>query len=174
MIKGAAIRVRLLILGILAAYVALMILSTAVLLPIDLELPLVMLGWIAFVGVLAWNARRLRGWRLNAAGMLRPFVLTGVFACLVAAATYLALGWNVPSMCQGLAVGCMKGYTWRVEDGQYFRVSRENQQNQISQNVYLLEVGNRLRSASIFGVYSLCLAWILASGTRNTAAGISR
>lgn len=168
-IGDPVIRTRLLILGILAVYVAMMVVSIAVLLPMELEIPLVMVGWMALLGVFAYNVRHLREWRFSGAAFFQPLVLTGVFAGLVAAATYLAFGWDVPSACQGQPVGCMRGYTWQVEDGRYFRVTPENQRNQIPESVYVREVGSRLRSASIFAVYSLCFAWTLAAGIQKTA-----
>ena len=161
-----AVGVRIAILGILAFYIGVIVSSRALALSPDFEIPLVMLGWIVLIGLIALNFRRRSRWRLDVRWVLRPLVLTLIFAALVATATYLALG-GVPSECHGSAFGCMKGYQWRVEDGNYFRIGFENEQTQITQVVYVQEVGNRLRSASIFGLYCLCPAWILAAGARR-------
>ena len=159
--------VRIAILGILAFYIGMIVGSRVLVLSPDFEIPLVMLGWIVLIGLIALNFRRRSRWRLDVRWVLRPVVLTLIFAALVAAATYLALGLGLPSECHGSAFGCMKGYQWRVEDGIYFRIGSENEPTRITRDVYVQEVGSRLRSASIFGLYCLCPAWILAAGARR-------
>ena len=169
-----AVRIRLVMVVVILGYLAVIVASHFVPLPVSLEAPLVLVGWLFLAGLLVWvRLRRVdmsRGAQPPAREMLRPWALTATFGALAAVALFLAIGWDVPSVCHGpVPVNCVKYYKWSVESGHYFHAIEGGLPTEISLQTYIQEVGFDLRSAAAFGVFALCLAWVAADVLKRSS-----
>lgn len=155
----------------LLAYVAGMVVTGLVPLSPGLTVPFGLAGWLCLAGLVVWGMvrRRRPGASEILSTFLRPLPLALLFAALVVAGTYLALGWRVPANCSVGPLNCFKGYDWTIQGDRYYHAPPEGVSEPISRDVYIAEVGTYLRSAAAFGMYSLCLAWG-ASGVVAAAA----
>lgn len=157
---------------VILGYLAVIVASHFVPLPVILEGPLVLFGWLFLPGLFVWGKiRRVdmsRSAQPPAREMLRPWALTATFGALAAVALFLAMGWDVPSFCHGpVPVNCVKYYQWSVESGHYYHTIASGIPAEISEQTYVQEVGFDLRSAAAFGVFALCLAWVAAAVLRR-------
>ena len=160
--------VRLSLMAVLVGYIAIISVSHFIPLPHFLEGPLVITGWLFLLGLFLWATLRRIDTRPKAqppiSELLRPWALTAAFGALAATALFLAIVWDVPSFCHGpIPVNCVKGYVWSVDNGHYYHTTWNGTYGEISQQTYIQEVGFGLRSAAVFGVLSLCAAWIGAA-----------
>jgi hypothetical protein len=157
-----AVRLRLVIVLVLAGYLAVIVTSHFILMPLFLEGPLALVGWLFLAGLIVWSRLRRVDTRPSSLpplrDMLRPWALTVAFGVIAAVVLYLATAWDVPARCH-VTLNCVKGYEWRTENGKYYHVI-EGVSTEISQKAYAQEVDLDLRSAAAFGVYTLCLAWV--------------
>ncbi len=167
-----AIWVRLVMMLVLLGYLAMVWESHIIPLPVSLEFPLALIGWLFLPVLFVW-ARLLRidtgrGVRWPLKQMFRPWVLTATFGALAAITLFLAIGWDAPSFCQGpVPVNCVKGYQWSIDNGHYFHTTPNGTHAEISRQAYIQELGFDLRSAATFGVYAMCLAWLAAAALRG-------
>jgi hypothetical protein len=170
-LSDPVVRYRLGLTAELTAYVAAIILTGFVPLSPVLDVPLVLVGWISFGGLILWAGlgRRRYPTRDMLDTLLRPWPLTLTFAVLVVIASYFAIGWHVPAVCNGIPLSCLKGYQWSIQNGHFYHVTPDGLSEQISRATYIQEVGVHLRSAAAFGLYSLCLAWLAASALKRPA-----
>jgi hypothetical protein len=172
-IADRAVWARLAIMLVLVGYLAVIVASYVVLLPLFLEGPLVLVGWLFLPGLYVWarlrhidtRPRPLSQWR----SMFRPLALTVTFGAVVAVALFLAMAWDVPSRCH-VSINCVKGYEWRIDNGKYYHAI-EGLSAEIGQQAYLQETGTFLRSAATFGLYAMCLAWFASAGLRPRSTG---
>ena len=166
-----AIWIRLVMAVVLVGYLAIITVTHFVALPLQLEVPLVLTGWLFLPGLYVWSrllrldmSRRAQP---RVKELLRPWALTAGFGALAGVVLFLAIGWDAPSFCHGpVPVNCVQGYHWSVENGHYYHTIFEGPPVEISQNRYLQETGFFLRSAAAFGVFALCLGWVAAGGLR--------
>ena len=171
-----AIWIRLAVAVILLSYIATIWVSHFVPLSPSLTVPLALTGWLFLPGLFVL-ARVLRiDTRPSAQppvkDLLRPWALTVGFGALAAIALFLAVGWDVPAVCNGpVPLNCFQEYQWSTDDGHYYESILEGPQTEISRQTYIEEVGFDLRSAAAFGVLALCAAWILAAVFRHAPAG---
>jgi hypothetical protein len=171
-ITDRAVRVRLAIIFVLLGYLVIIVASHFIPLPLFLQPPLVLVGWLFLPGLYVWGRLRRIDTRRSALPrfreMLRPWALTAIFGALVAVALFLAIVWDVPGSCHGpVPVNCFRGYNWSTDDGRYFHTTSYGAApSEISRQTYLKEVGFDLRSSAAFGVYAMCLAWIGAAALR--------
>jgi hypothetical protein len=146
---------------VLVGYLAIIVASPFIPLPLTLEFPLVLVGWLFLAGLIVWARLRRVDTRPSAQppvrDMLRPWALTITFGAIAAVALYLAIGWEVPNRC-GVSLNCVKGYEWRLENAKYYHII-EGVKSEIGQQAYVQETGIDLRSAAAFGVLMLSLAW---------------
>jgi hypothetical protein len=168
-----AIWLRLVFMVVILGYVAVIAASHFVPLPVFLEAPLVITGWLSLVGLIGWATIRRIDSRPEAQPpmreMLRPWVLTATFGALAAIALFLAIAWDVPSFCHGpVPLNCVKGYAWSADNGRYYHTDAAGIYSEISQQRYVQEVGFDLRSAAVFGVLALCGGWISAAVLRQS------
>jgi hypothetical protein len=175
-VSDRAVRIRLVILVVILGYVAVILASHFVPLPVILEGPLVLVGWLFLPGLFVWGKiRRVdmsRSAQPPAREMLRPWALTATFGALAGVALVLAIGWDVPRFCHGpVPVNCVKYYHWSVESDHYFHTIDGGLPTEISLQTYVQEVGFDLRSAAAFGVFALCLAWVGAAVLRRSSKG---
>jgi hypothetical protein len=166
-----AMGVRLVMAVVLLTYLVTIWFSHFTLLPQFLEVPLVLVGWLFLPGLFVWaKVRRLdmsRAAQPPVRELFRPWALTAAFGALAAVVLFLAIVWDVPGFCHGpVPVNCEQGYYWSVESGHYFQSFEGGPRKEISQQIYIQEVGFDLRSAAAFGVYALCLAWVAAAALR--------
>jgi hypothetical protein len=168
------VRLRLAIIVVILGYLAIIVASHSVPLPVSLEGPLVIVGWSFLPGIYVWGRLRRVDMRPvaqpPAREMLRPWTLTIAFGALAAVALFLALGWDVPSFCHGpVPVNCVKGYQWSTDNGHYHHTNADGIYAEISQQTYVQEVGFDLRSAGTFGILAMCLAWVGAAVLRSAS-----
>lgn len=165
------VRLRLVIVVALLGYLAIIVASHFVALPLVLEGPLVLIGWLFLPGIYVWSRLRRvdmsRAAQPPARDILRPWGLTVTFGALASVVLFLAVGWDVPGFCHG-PLNCVKGYQWSVENGHYYHTISGGISTEISQPTYIHEVGIDLRSAAAFGVGALCLAWVAADLLRRS------
>jgi hypothetical protein len=171
-IVDRAVPVRFVIAVVLLGYVVIIWMSHFFVLPLFLGGLMALLGWLFLPGLyLLARLRRIdmrRAAQPTVKALLRPWFFTAAFAALAAVALYVAIGWDVPSFCQG-PLTCTKGYYWSMSDGHYYHTIFEGPQAEISQQEYVQEVGIDLRSAATFGVYAMCLAWVAAGALREAS-----
>jgi hypothetical protein len=166
-----AIWIRLVMAVVLVGYLAIITLTHFIALPLQLEVPLVLTGWLFLPVLYVWSrllrldmSRRAQP---RVKELLRPWALTAGFGALAGVVLFLAIGWDAPSFCHGpVPLNCVKGYHWSVESGHYYHTIFEGPPEEISQNRYIQEAGFFLRSAAAFGVFALCLGWVAAGGLR--------
>jgi hypothetical protein len=173
-VSDRTVRVRLVIAVVLLGYLVIILLSHFIPLPLFLEGPLVLIGWLFLPGLFVWGRLRRvdisRGAQPPGRELLRPWALTATFGALAAVVLFLAIGWDVPSFCHGpVPVNCVKYYQWSVESGHYYHTIAGGIPAEISQQTYVQEVGFDLRSAAAFGVFALCLAWVAAAVLRASS-----
>jgi hypothetical protein len=168
-IGDRAISVRFAIAVVLLGYAVIIWMSHFVAFPLFLGGLMALLGWLFLPGLYLWaRLRRIdmrRAAQPTVKALLRPWAMTAAFGALAAVALYIAIGWDVPSFCQG-PLTCTKYYHWSMSDGHYYHTISEGPQAEISQQGYVQEVGVDLRSAATFGVYAMCLAWVAAGVLR--------
>jgi hypothetical protein len=174
-IVDQAIWIRLALMAVLVAYLAIIWTSHFIPLSVYLVGPMVITGWLSLLVLFLWARIRRIDTRPSAQPpvrkMLRPWALTLAFGALAAVALFLAVGWDLPSFCQGpVPVNCVKYYQWSIDNGRYYHTISEGPQTEISQQMYIQEVGFDLRSASVFGVLALCGAWVGAAVFRPVSA----
>ena len=148
--------------AILLGYVVFIVMSHSVVLPPILDVPLVLVGWLSVLALFVWTRFTGEHRPQELIDLLRPFPFTIAFAIVAASALFLALGWDVPSLCHGDPINCVKGYDWSTDNARYFHTTADGIHGQISANIYLQEVGQHLRSAATFGVFALCGAFVVA------------
>jgi hypothetical protein len=166
-----AMWVRLALIAVLFGYLTIIWISHFIPLPRVLEAPLALTGFLFLLGLFLWARLRRIDTRPSAQPpvreLLRPWALTAVFGALAAVALFLAIVWDVPSFCHGpVPVNCVKGYEWSIDDGHYYHTTADGTHGEISRQTYVEEVGFDLRSVAVFGVLSLCAAWIGAGVLR--------
>lgn len=153
------------------AYLGVIVASHSIPLSPVLETPLAVAGWLAFAIVLALIVRRkgeivvsVKPW---------PLILHLVFAAMAGLALYFAFNGNLPTDCTHGADSCLKIDSWRTSAGHYYRQFPYDSQGnsdvgapwvEISRQLYVAEVGTRLRLAAQFGVGTLCVSWVLTAG----------
>ena len=146
--------------------------------PLDsrIEFPIVLVGWLlgGFVAAVHWSRRRhpsASSWR----DVLRPWHLSLLFALLIGSATLVAVSGNLP-LCGETPGDCIKIDDWRIADGHYYRLhpydakgNRDPGQPwvEIGEQAYVDQLGSVLRSAVLFGLAMLCVAWVFAAGLTN-------
>jgi hypothetical protein len=158
--------------AVLFGYLVVISVSHFIPLPLFVQFPLVLTGWLFLPGLYVWGRLRRIDMRPSAhppvTEMLRPWALTATFGALAAVALFLAIGWDVPSVCHGpVPVNCFQGYEWTTEDGRYYHTTADGTHAEISQHTYVSEVGFDLRSAAAFGLFAMCLAWVAAAVLRR-------
>jgi hypothetical protein len=173
-IADRAVRLRLAILVVILGYLGIIVASHFVPLPVFLEGPLVITGWLFLVGLILWARLRRIDTRPSAQRpmneMLRPWVLTATYGALAGGALFLAIIWDVPSLCHGpVPLNCVKGYAWSTDNGHYYHTTAAGTYAEISREIYVQEVGFDLRSAAVFGVLALCAAWVGAAVLRPSS-----
>jgi hypothetical protein len=156
---------------VLVGYLAIIMVTHFVALPLELEVPLASTGWLFLPGLYVWSRLlRLdtsRGAQPRVKELLRPWALTAGFGVLAGVVLFLAIGWDAPTFCRGpVPVNCLQGYHWSVDSGRYYHTIFEGPPVEISQYQYRQEAGFFLRSAASFGIFALCLAWVAAGGLR--------
>jgi hypothetical protein len=160
---------RLVIAAVLLSYLAIIFVSHFAPFPLFLGGLMALSGWLFLPGL--YLLARLRRIDLSRAAqprvkdLLQPWVMTAGFAAVAAVALFLALGWDVPSFCQG-PLNCTKGFQWSTNAGHYYHTPPEGTVAEISRQTYVDEVGVDLRSGATFGVYAMCLAWLAAGVLR--------
>jgi len=156
---------------LMLAYLGIIVASHSIPLSPDLEIPLGVGGWLAFAIVLALIARRrgvivvsIKPW---------PLILHLIFATMAGLTLYFAFSGNLPTDCKHGADSCLKIDNWRTSAGHYYRQYPYDSQGnddagapwvEISRQLYVAEVGTRLRLSAQFGVGMLCVSWVLTSG----------
>ena len=163
---------------LLLIYLATVVISHSVPLPSSSELPLGLIGWLAFVAVVSFLRSKAVRSKLVARQLFQPWVATvifGVFACLT---LFMALTGNLSIECPSHATSCVKIDIWRISEGHFYRQFPYDSQGnsdpnppsvEISRQTYIDEVGTRLRMAAAFGVGALCLAWLVAGSLAKSA-----
>jgi hypothetical protein len=166
-----AVRIRLLAMFVLLGYLGIIAASHFVPLPPSLEVPLVLVGWLFLPGLFVWGTLRRvdlsRHAYPPARDMLRPLTLTVAFGAVAVVALFLAIGWDVPEVCGGAPLACVKGYQWSTDNGLYYHTTADGIHAEIGQQTYVQEVGAHLRSTAAFGVGALCLAFVAAAVVRR-------
>jgi hypothetical protein len=174
-IVDQTIWVRIALVTVLFGYLAIISASHFIPLPLFLEGPLVLTGWLFLPGLYIWARLRRIDMRPGAhpplTEMLRPWAVTATFGALAAVALFLAVVWDVPSFCHGpVPVNCVKYYHWSTENGHYYLTVPDGTHAEISQQEYVQVAGFDLRSAAVFGVLALCGAWIVVGAFRPVSA----
>jgi hypothetical protein len=167
MMIDRAIWIRLALMVVLFAYIAIIGVSHFIPLPPFLTGPLAFTGWLFLPGLFLWARARRINTRPSAQppvkDLLRPWILTAVFGACAAIALFIAVSWDVPAVCHGpVPVNCFQEYQWSTDDGHYYQSILEGPRAEISRQTFIEEVGFDLRSAAAFGVLALCAAWIAA------------
>jgi hypothetical protein len=166
--------IRIAVMATLFAYVAIIWLTHFLLLLPILTVPLALTGWLFLPLLYVWARLRRIDTRSRPPNreMLRPWALTAAGGALAAVALFLAIGWDVPSVCHGpIPVNCFQEYQWSTDNGRYYHTILEGPRLEISRQMYIDEVGFDLRSAAAFGVLALCLAWFAATVFRSRPTG---
>jgi hypothetical protein len=163
-----------------AVYLTFIAASHAVPLDAGLEVPLVLVPWLVLgaTGILsrfrAGSQPTMPWWRL----LIEPWPLTLAFAVVVGAAAASAFSGNLSFECPAGADSCIKLNDWRVADQRFYRRfpydaygDRDPAQPwvEISAQTYVGEVGTKLRTAAAFGLFELCVGWIVSTGLARKA-----
>ena len=157
---------------LLLLYLLALFFSHSVPLSSALEIPFAFTGWLALPCL---SALIPSGTHQGGRAIMFPawcwrwrWIPHVAFLAAAVLALYFAFTGNLSTACPDHATSCIKIDDWSMSGGHYYRrFPYDSQGNddpgapwvEISRQVYVAELGTRLREAALFGVFMVCGVW---------------